>query len=42
MKDNEVAVIVGGGPGVSASCARLFASEGMKVAIAARTQISPF
>ncbi len=32
----EVAVIVGGGPGVSASCARLFASEGMQVAVAAR------
>ena len=41
MKDNEVAVIVGGGPGVSASCARLFASEGMKVAIAARTPNKP-
>ena len=34
--DPEVALIVGGGPGVSASCARLFAAEGMKVAIAAR------
>ena len=33
---NEVALIVGGGPGVSASCARLFAAEGMKVVIAAR------
>ena len=33
---NEVALIVGGGPGVSASCARLFAQEGMQVAIAAR------
>lgn len=32
----EVALIVGGGPGVSASCARLFAREGMQVAIAAR------
>jgi len=32
----EVALIVGGGPGVSASCARLFASQGMQVAIAAR------
>ena len=38
---NEVAVIVGGGPGVSASCARLFAAEGMKVAIAARTPGKP-
>jgi NAD(P)-dependent dehydrogenase (short-subunit alcohol dehydrogenase family) len=32
----EVALIVGGGPGVSASCARLFSEEGMRVAIAAR------
>ncbi|MFB3103828.1 MAG: SDR family oxidoreductase [Pseudomonadales bacterium] len=32
----EVALIVGGGPGVSASCARLFAQNGMSVAIAAR------
>ena len=32
----EVALIVGGGPGVSASCARLFAREGMQVAVAAR------
>lgn len=38
---SEVAIIVGGGPGVSASCARLFASEGMKVAIAARTPDKP-
>ena len=33
---SEVALIVGGGPGISASCARLFTQEGMKVAIAAR------
>jgi len=33
----DVALIVGGGPGVSASCARLFAREGMKVAVAARS-----
>jgi NAD(P)-dependent dehydrogenase (short-subunit alcohol dehydrogenase family) len=33
---DEVAVIVGGGPGISASCARLFAKAGMRVAIAAR------
>lgn len=32
----EVALIVGGGPGISASCARLFAQNGMDVAIAAR------
>ncbi len=34
--DNEVALIVGGGPGISASCGRLFAQQGMRVAIAAR------
>ena len=33
---SEVALIVGGGPGVSASCARLFAAEGMTVCVAAR------
>jgi NAD(P)-dependent dehydrogenase (short-subunit alcohol dehydrogenase family) len=32
----DVAVIIGGGPGISASCARLFAKSGMRVAIAAR------
>lgn len=32
----EVALIVGGGPGISASCARLFAASGMRVAVAAR------
>ena len=32
----DVAVIVGGGPGISASCARLFAQNGMRVGIAAR------
>ncbi len=32
----EVALIVGGGPGVSASCARLFSEAGIRVAIAAR------
>lgn len=31
-----VALIVGGGPGISASCARLFAGTGMRVAVAAR------
>ena len=38
---NDVALIVGGGPGISASCARLFARQGMKVAIAARTPDKP-
>lgn len=37
----EVALIVGGGPGVSASCARLFAGAGMKVAVAARNPDKP-
>jgi NAD(P)-dependent dehydrogenase (short-subunit alcohol dehydrogenase family) len=36
MSDREVAVIVGTGPGLSASLARLFAKEGMAVAVAAR------
>ena len=36
MSQPEVALIVGGGPGVSASCARLFAKQGMRVAVAAR------
>lgn len=37
----DVALIVGGGPGISASCARLFAGEGMRVAVAARTPDKP-
>ena len=37
----EVALIVGGGPGISASCARLFARSGMAVAIAARQPDKP-
>lgn len=37
----DVAIIVGGGPGISASCARLFAKSGMQVAIAARTPDKP-
>jgi NAD(P)-dependent dehydrogenase (short-subunit alcohol dehydrogenase family) len=37
----EVALIIGGGPGISASCARLFSSEGMQVAIAARNPDKP-
>jgi NAD(P)-dependent dehydrogenase (short-subunit alcohol dehydrogenase family) len=31
-----VALIVGGGPGVSSSCAKLFSKSGMRVAVAAR------
>ncbi len=37
----EVALIVGGGPGISASCARLFARSGMNVAVIARTADKP-
>lgn len=37
----DVALIVGGGPGISSSCARLFAAEGMRVAVAARTPDKP-
>ena len=36
-----VALIVGGGPGVSASCARRFAENGMRVGIAARNPDKP-
>ena len=36
MADTETALIVGAGQGLSASLARLFAKEGMNVAIAAR------
>lgn len=36
-----VAVIVGGGPGISASCARLFAGSGMRVAVASRNPDKP-
>ena len=41
MSQSDVALIVGGGPGISASCARLFASEGMRVAVAARNPDKP-
>ena len=41
MSSPEVALIVGGGPGISASCARLFSREGMKVAVAARKPNKP-
>ena len=37
----ETALIVGGGPGTSASCAALFAKNGLEVAIAARTPDKP-
>lgn len=37
----DVALIVGGGPGISASCARLFAKNGMRVGIAARIPDKP-
>ena len=37
----EVALIVGGGPGVSASCARRFTAAGMTVAVAARNPDKP-
>ena len=32
----DVALIVGGGPGISSSCARMFAENGMRVGVAAR------
>jgi NAD(P)-dependent dehydrogenase (short-subunit alcohol dehydrogenase family) len=34
--DEDVALIVGGGPGISSSCAKLFAKNNMRVGIAAR------
>jgi NAD(P)-dependent dehydrogenase (short-subunit alcohol dehydrogenase family) len=37
----DVALIVGGGPGISSSCARLFAEYGMRVAVAARNPEKP-
>ncbi len=36
-----VALVVGGGPGISASCARLFARHGLRVAVAARDPDKP-
>lgn len=39
MADKETALIVGAGQGLSASLARLFAAEGMNVAIAARNVV---
>jgi NAD(P)-dependent dehydrogenase (short-subunit alcohol dehydrogenase family) len=43
MNEAEVALIVGGGPGISASCARLFSQQGVKVAVrgAGRGQARP-
>jgi NAD(P)-dependent dehydrogenase (short-subunit alcohol dehydrogenase family) len=37
----DVALIVGGGPGISSSCARLFSKNGMRVAVAARNPDKP-
>ena len=37
----QTALIVGGGPGISASCSRLFTENGMQVAVAARTPDKP-
>ena len=37
----DVALVVGGGPGISSSCARLFAQSGMRVAVAARNPDKP-
>ena len=39
--EGEVALIVGGGPGISASCAKRFRREGMQVAVAARKPDKP-
>ncbi len=41
MTASEVALIVGAGPGISSSCARLFAKSGMRVAVAARDPSKP-
>jgi NAD(P)-dependent dehydrogenase (short-subunit alcohol dehydrogenase family) len=37
----DVALIVGGGPGISSSCARLFAKNGMRVGVVARNPDKP-
>ena len=37
----DVALIIGGGPGISSSCARLFAKNGMSVGITARNPDKP-
>lgn len=41
MAIQDVAIIIGGGPGISASCARLFCENGIKVAVAARNPDKP-
>lgn len=41
LSGQDVALIVGGGPGVSSSCARLFAESGMRIGIAARNSDKP-
>lgn len=38
---NGTALVIGGGPGISSSCARLFAKSGMQVAVAARSPDKP-
>jgi NAD(P)-dependent dehydrogenase (short-subunit alcohol dehydrogenase family) len=38
---SAVALIIGGGPGISASCARLFTAQGLRVAVAARDPDKP-
>jgi NAD(P)-dependent dehydrogenase (short-subunit alcohol dehydrogenase family) len=37
----DVALIIGGGPGISSSCARLFAKNGMSVGVVARNPDKP-
>jgi NAD(P)-dependent dehydrogenase (short-subunit alcohol dehydrogenase family) len=39
--EQGVALIVGGGPGISSSCAKLFADNGMRIAMAARNPDKP-
>lgn len=37
----DIALIIGGGPGISSSCAKLFSESGMRVAVAARNPDKP-